>query len=154
MKNYTSTVDSSRSIELIEQMLVRAGARNISKSYEDGKVASFLFTLKVPETPLPLAIMLPGKVDAVYAVLTQGKRLPPSQKLRASFAARHQLQAERTAWRLMYDWLAIQLSLIELRQVEAAQVFLPFAWNGRETFFESIKAAGYVPLLGAPKEAE
>lgn len=152
MKNYTSTVDSARSIELIEQMLVRAKAMNITKSYDaNGKVVSFLFTLKVPESPLPMAIMLPGKVDAVYECLTKGKRLPPHQRLRASFIARHQQQAERTAWRLMYDWLSVQLSLIELRQVEAAQVFLPFAWNGRQTFFETIRAAKFLPLLGPAK---
>jgi hypothetical protein len=50
----------------------------------------------------------------------------------------------------MFDWLGVQLSLIELRQVEAAQVFMPFAWNCRQTYFETIKAAGFVPLLGPP----
>lgn len=150
MKNYTSQVDAERSIEQIEEMLVRAKAMNISKQYTDMRVTAILFTLKVPEAPAPLAIQLPANVDAVARVLSQGKKSGPTAKQKAQFAQRMRNQAERTAWRLMYDWLAVQLSLIEMRQADAAQVFLPFAWNGRQTFYEEIRSAGFVPLLGAP----
>jgi hypothetical protein len=70
MKNYTSTVEASRSIEQIEQLLVRAKAMNISKSFDaEGRVQSLLFTLRVSESPLPMAIQLPAKADAVFEVL-------------------------------------------------------------------------------------
>jgi hypothetical protein len=39
----------------------------------------------------------------------------------------------------MLDWVAVQLSLIEMKQAELLQVFLPYLWAGKTTFYESIK---------------
>lgn len=44
----------------------------------------------------------------------------------------------------MQDWIEIQISLIELEQAEFLQVFLPYIYDGKRTFFETIKANDYL----------
>src|SRR5688572_1029073 len=128
MKNYTSTVAPEKSIMQIEQLLIKAGAKSIAKEYSaDGKVAASSCAIKNPETDLPVGIRMPSDCEAAYIVLKAMRKqtwLSESQKQ----AIRQ--QAERSAWRLLLDWVAVQLSMIELRQAELLQVFLPYIWNG------------------------
>jgi hypothetical protein len=44
-----------------------------------------------------------------------------------------------------------QLSLIQMRQADFIQVFLPYVWDGKQTFYQALKASNYKALLGAPK---
>jgi len=46
----------------------------------------------------------------------------------------------------MFDWVAVQLSLIEMKQAELMQVFLPYLWAGKTTFYESIKQNKFAAL--------
>ncbi len=59
-------------------------------------------------------------------------------------------QAPMTAWKLMLDWLDVQLSLIEMGQAEVMQVFLPYAKCGAKSFFQVLKDDGYRALPGLP----
>jgi hypothetical protein len=149
MKNYTSTVDPLKSVAMMEVMLVKAGATNINKTYDGQKVQALSFTIKHPDHKLDIAIRLPAKVQPVYEYFRKQRH----RSVR-DLQKRLQEQAERTAWKLMHDWLAVQLSLIELRQVELLQVFLPFVWDGRQSYYEAIKEAKFLPLLGGPKPAD
>jgi len=65
--------------------------------------------------------------------------------------ARIKEQAERTAWKIVADWVDAQMAMIELSQVELMEVFLPYLFNRqtRQTYFESIKARGFQNLLSA-----
>lgn len=56
-------------------------------------------------------------------------------------------QAERTAWKLVQDWVEVQLSMIQMKQADFVQVFLPYVWDGRETLYQRIKSTGYRALL-------
>lgn len=38
----------------------------------------------------------------------------------------HKLQAVRTAWRIVKDWVEAQMALQETQMVTTAQVFLPY----------------------------
>ena len=60
-------------------------------------------------------------------------------------------QAERTAWKIVLDWVEVQLSMIELAQVEFMEVFLPYLYNGvtQQTYFETLKKQGIAKLLPA-----
>ena len=156
MRNYTSTVDAEDSIFRIEQKLIQFGASHILKEYDDAKQVSALsFTLLVDrETLRRLPIRMPANVEAVRKVLWGQVRPGGNRQQKLAKVAQ---QAVRTAWKLTLDWLDVQLSMIEMGQAEAAQVFLPYVrCSGERTFYEVIKADGYraLPGLPAPKSNE
>lgn len=151
MKNYTSTVAPEKSIMQIEQLLIKAKAQSIAKEYSPtGEISAISFLIKNQETGLLVGIRLPGDVDACYAVLKDMRK--NSSWLSASQKTALREQAKRTAWRLMLDWVAVQMSMIEMCQAELTQVFMPYIWNGKATLYQTMKAAN-VPALGyAPQE--
>jgi hypothetical protein len=137
MKNYTSTVPISRTISRIEEILVRSGAVNIIKDYRGpGTLDALCFTYIVGEKKI--AIRLPANVKAVESVLRGSMKRP-----RAGTMDRIADQAERTAWKIIQDWIEIQISLIEMKQAEFLQVFMPYIWNGKTTLFQSFKESGF-----------
>lgn len=152
MRNYTSTVPAEKSIALIESKLVEAGASQISKEYsKDGQVVALSFTLLADRNTMQfLPVRLPANVAACLTVLKARRKSWSAAGDRAD-----QQQAPRTAWKLLLDWVDVQLSMIELRQAEAAQIFLPYVVSpSGKTFFEAIRDDGYraLPGLPAPKK--
>lgn len=143
MKNYTSSVPAARTIEKIEQKLVEAGAQGITKTYKDGLVTTISFSIMNPETQYPVYIRLPANVEGVMDVFLKSKSRAISRSQRENL----QQQAQRTAWKLMQDWVEVQLSLIELKQAELLQVFMPYVWNGEQSLFQYMKA-NQMPALG------
>lgn len=148
IKNYTSTVPIDRTISRIEQALVKAGVVSINKEYgPQGELIALLFKVQVlnqqTQTAIPLSVRLPANVNAVYETMKrQVKRWRSGQNDRLKE------QTERTAWKLMQDWVEVQLSQIQMRQVEVLQVFLPYVWDDRQkiTYYDSLKAAGFKAL--------
>jgi hypothetical protein len=139
IKNYTSTVPVSRSVQHIEDCLIGHGAKNIIKMYDTNKkLESLCFTLGVEGKELPFK--LPASADKVEQKLKSVVRRP-----NASTYARIKDQAERTAWKLQSDWVDIQMSLIELNQVEIMQVFLAYVYFPiqKKTYYERLKDNGY-----------
>jgi hypothetical protein len=49
-------------------------------------------------------------------------------------------------WRIIKDWLYSQFSLIEIGQAKAQQIFLPYYYDGRKTFYERIEKGGFGAL--------
>jgi hypothetical protein len=137
MKNYTSRVDAESSVADIEEVLIRAGARSISKEYANGAVTALNFVIMCPETNAPIGVRLPADEEAVFQVLKRARN--PRQRKSKNWEQKLREQSRRTAWRLMFDWAAVQMSLIEMKQAELMQVFLPYLWAGKTTFYESIK---------------
>lgn len=137
IKNYTSGVPISQSLATIEAILVEAGATHVAKFYDENReISGFLFQMIVEGKPI--TFKLPVNVDGVYNSLIASIKRP---KANSHVAARQ--QAQRTAWKLLHEWVHIQLSMIQMKQVEAVQVFLPYAYNGKMTFFESMKEKGF-----------
>jgi hypothetical protein len=141
LKNYTSSVPAEITVARIEQILARAGATGVMKEYEAGELAALTFRLTLPDSGQPVAIRLPVKVEAVYAQLVrQLKRRNPTT------IATAKAQARRTAWKLMQDWIEVQISLIQMQQADFMQVFLPYVWNGQATFYQALKADNFRAL--------
>jgi hypothetical protein len=145
VKNYTSQVPAERTIGEIEDLLIRAGARSISKEYHEGQITALNFVLLVPETNSPIGVRLPADPEAVYNVLMRGRK-----NRDAATQRRVREQAARTAWRLMFDWCAVQLSLHEMKQAELMQIFLPYLWVGKGTFYAAIKETKFAALGHSP----
>jgi hypothetical protein len=141
IKNYTSGVPVDRTMARIEAVLVRGGASNIMKDYRDGMVDAVSFFVNEPTTQKRLAIRLPANVNAVYETLLLTVKRP-----RPGTRERLKEQAIRTAWKLMQDWVEVQMSLIQMNQAEFLQVFLPYVWDGKRTFFHGLKENGFKML--------
>jgi hypothetical protein len=142
LKNYTSEVPAITSMGRIEKNLVEAGATDISKKYESGVCIAIRFRMLVNQ--IPLFFELPAKVDACFKVLwAEVKRPQPDTK------ARTLQQAERTAWKIISDWVDIQLSMIKLEQAELLQIFLPYVFDPvkEKTFYSQMKEGGFKALL-------
>jgi hypothetical protein len=148
IKNYTSSVSVERSLELIERELVRAGAKHVARSYDDDQhVCGMLFQLEVDGNPQTFKV--PANVQNVFTLMWQEVRRPrPSTKL---FIAQ---QAARTAWKLLYDWVTVQVALIKVGQVEPMEVFMPYLYDGKrnKTLFQISKEFGYTKLLTQGKD--
>ena len=139
IKNYTSTIPVSRSVQHIEDRLVAHGARNIMKMYDNNKrLEGICFILCCQSKDIPFK--LPARISNVEKVLRGAVKRPRDGTLN-----RIQDQAERTAWKIISDWVDIQISLIELQQVELLEVFLPYVYYPAErmTYFEKIQMGGY-----------
>jgi len=140
IKNYTSGVPVERTVMRIEVALIAAGAIGIYKDYKDGVLGAICFSIQDPTSRL-LSVRLPSDSKAVYEVLLSRMKRPRKETLK-----KLKDQAARTSWKLVQDWVEIQISLIEMRQAEFLQVFLPYIWNGKQTYYESLKEGGFKAL--------
>ncbi len=163
MKNYTSNVPAGESIARIERVLIRCGVLGITKEYgPEGEIAAISFQIKMADDR-KLDVRLPADkgaaLNALWLDYAGDDKLSPDgsqihwnnykKKKRKDFAE----QAERTAWKLMQDWVEIQMSLIQMQQAETVEVFMPYIVVDGQTFFQRLKGGGYKALLAAPKES-
>lgn len=140
LRNYTTEVPANRSIQLTEDLLVQAGARNISKEYgPKAQIVAISFILEIEGKTL--AFKLPGKVQEVFVWLQ--KKYPKGRP--ANLLA----QAERITWKLAYEWVHLQLSMIQIGQMEKLEAFFPHLYNQdtRETFYMHTKKTDFKALL-------
>ena len=150
LRNYTSTVPVSRSVADIEELLVKAGATTVSKFYDDNqKLAGFFFQMVVDRRPL--TFKLPADASAVSKVLKAQVKKPHKGTMQ-----RMEEQAERTAWRLLYDWVHVQVSMIMMEQAKAIQIFLPYWYNEKEnkTLFEHMEETKFKQLTSGKTAGE
>lgn len=117
---YTTTVEAAKTAEEILRILIAHGARSIRIDYgHDGSVEALAFKV-VTATGEP-AFRLPVDADAVLKVLD-------SQYRKGLIPRRYvdKAQAVRVAWRILKDWVAAQMAIIETTMVSMEEVFLPY----------------------------
>jgi hypothetical protein len=139
--NYTTKVDSEKSIAEITGLLTRFGARSITTEYDDdGFVSGISFIIMIEMKPL--AVRLPVNVEGVMNTLRMEK-VPSSLRSMA--------QARRVAWRVLKDWLEAQLALFKVGQAEAGQVLMPYAVDSEgRTAYQIFKESHVRQLNAAP----
>lgn len=120
----------------IEELLVEAGATDISKSYDENKRCSAIRFRMMTPTHGALFFEIPANVDACFKVLWKEIRRPV-----ADTRKRVEEQANRTAWKIVSDWVEVQVSMISLEQAVALQLFMPYVWNPNtnETLYKRIE---------------
>lgn len=158
LKNYTSDAPVSQSIYRIEQVLLRCGIRGIMKEYGlDQKVTAVTFKMELEGKSV--GIRLPAKEAEVTDILWKEyagddydnvkdtivpHRAGLKRKRRADFVE----QGARTAWKIVQDWVEVQMSMIQTGQAEPMEVFLSYVFDGKATYFEALKATRFAGLLG------
>lgn len=157
LKNYTSDVPVPHTIMRMETTLIKCGVKGIEKQYEpDGRVSAMTFTIEMPDAPI-MRVKIPVReeqvVDSLWKGYVDGDKLAADgqsiewprtkRKTRESFRD----QAQRTAWKLMQDWVEVQMSLILMGQADVREVFLPYVLHGKRTVFELVQEKGFKALL-------
>lgn len=123
IKNYTTDVPVKKTVSEIHLMLADHGAKRILFEYgAESRVEAISFVISTPGGEQ--AVRLPANAEMVRAVL-QRQKASPKTRNRASIDDSME-QAERVAWRIVRDWLAAQLAILETEMVTVQQVFLPY----------------------------
>ncbi len=127
---YTTKVSVQHTISEIFEMLGAHGAEDVRVSYADRRPSGIAFAI---ETPFGRGVfVLPVDVAAVHAALVdQEAEITRRMSGRVKVTRDH---AERVAWRIVRDWLAVQLAMIEARQATLAQIMLPYLQVGRASY--------------------
>ncbi|MEO7264430.1 MAG: hypothetical protein ABIW38_05925 [Ferruginibacter sp.] len=143
IKNYTSTIEATRSMAKIEELLVEIGATNINKQYVEKVCTGITFLLFDQQMQKTLPFHLKAQIQECFTILWKDVKRP-----RPDTKAILQQQANKTAWKILSDWTEIQCSMILLGQAKPLQMFLPFMYdmNNNETYFEKV-TAGKIKLL-------
>lgn len=163
LKNYTSDVPVSVTVGRIESVLIRCGVNSIAKEYAgtNGELAALTFKIQLdgsPAWPIRFPVDKERALQALWLNYADGEQLTPDgkklvydsykKKTRDDFRR----QAERTAWKIMQDWIECQMSMIQMKQADFREVFLPYLWDGKQTYYKSIEAAHFKGLL--PEKTE
>lgn len=130
IKNYTTSVPASRSIEEIQSALVKNGAVGILYEYEQGtgRIEALKFKLQIDGNVVGFSLPVNWRLFQAVLKKQQVKRYDEEDYV------------YRVAWRNIRDWVLAQLALYETMIVELPQVFLPFAMNNKgKTLYESVK---------------
>lgn len=116
--NYTTKVPATATVAEMQQMLAAHGAETVNVSYTNGKPVAVLFSIKtqhgVRHYTLP-----GGDTRRIHELLRND-----AEAKRRGVA--NEAQAERTAWRILKDWLEAQLALIRTAMVTLDEVMLPY----------------------------
>lgn len=121
--NYTTQIAANKTVMETQALLAAAGASRIAVDYEGGGPSALSFMLVTPHGLRHFT--LPVNIDAMHRLLVAQDR---AGKLRGGTKATRSSreQAERVAWRVMKDWLAAQLALVETEMAGLDQVMLPY----------------------------
>lgn len=128
LANYTTKIEAAETIAEIQKMLASFGANSISLHYENGKASAIDFVLKLDG--YPLRFLLPQSTAAAHKVLS-------GQRVKAYH--RTVTHAESVSWRILRDWVRAQLAMVELKQAEIAQVFMPYAMVADQPVYKTFR---------------
>lgn len=134
--NYTTKISGEKTAGEIQAMLAKSGAQAVLTEFEDGEVVAISFRLSL--NGQPLSFRLPVNSEGVLRALA-------NEGIRPSFVTPG--QAKRTAWRIIKDWIASQLALVEANQADLAEVFLPYLQDDAGiTIYNKLKAGEFKML--------
>src|SRR5690554_5648356 len=133
--NYTTKIDSIKTIGEIQQILVSHGAKKIVSDYDDGGVpVNVTFCLIVRNQMM--AFSLPANYAGVLRAMEKNKKVPRSLCTKE--------QAVRVAWRIVKDWVEAQMAIVEAEVAEMAEVFLPYTvTKSGNTLYKEIESGGF-----------
>ena len=117
--NYTTKVDSYKTIGEIQKILAAAGAKKVIIDNDDeNRPAGLSFSL-VGSDNIMYLYKLPCNFVGILNAMRNNKKVP-----------RHMCskdQALRVGWRILKDWVASQTAIVEADLAAMQQIFLPYA---------------------------
>jgi hypothetical protein len=152
LKNYTSSVPVSQTIARIEAVLIRCEVSGITKEYgQGGKIVALRFHVDLDGRTF--TIRLPAyrerALEALWANYLESHTSMSSWDSRRKTKESFEDQAERTAWKIVQDWVEVQMSMIATKQAQFTEVFMPYLWDSKskKTVFQLATENNYAGLL-------
>ena len=142
--NYTTKIPAEQTAAEIMSVLVKRGATDILTHYGPAGMATGL-KWRMETANGPMGFSLPINTDAVFEILTR------DQVMKTNPAARMQ-QANRTAWRIIKEWILAQMALIETEMATVEEVFLSYMLTGRQTLYQALSNGDLKMLPGGDFE--
>ena len=139
--NYTTTVDSFKTVSEIEYILMKHKAKSIMKNYDGESITGLSFLIDTGFQQIP--VRLPVKVDECLEALKREKKNSPRSSIKAT-----REQAERVAWRILKDWIEAQMALLDIEMVEMQEIFLPYIEIQGQTIYEKLEQKNFLLLEG------
>lgn len=131
--NYTTTVDSFKTVSEIEYILMKHNAKSIMKNYDGESITGLSFLIDTGMQQIPVRI--PVRMDECLKVLKKEKAENPRKQIKDT-----REQAERVAWRILKDWVEVQMALLDMEMVKFEEIFLPYIEvKGGKTVFERLE---------------
>lgn len=141
IKNYTSEQPATTSINLLKAVIIKAGATQITERYENQSISGFDFV--IPVQNMQLTFNMEAKVEKVYQFMLKARKTNTTAAQRINIRK----QAERTAWRNLWELTVLQMDMIKLEQMEHLQIMLPYLTYEGRTVYERLKSDNYKGLL-------
>lgn len=135
--NYTTTIDSYKTVAEIERILVQHKASSIMKSYDGEIITSLSFIIEADCGQVP--IKLPAKINQCLKVLESEKK-KGTKNVKAT-----EEQAELVAWRILKDWVMAQMALLDINMVKMQEVFMPYIVDATgKTLYEKLETKSFL----------
>jgi hypothetical protein len=116
--NYTTKVDSYKTINEIQQILARNGVKKMIMDNDlQGNPVALTFCINWNGTMT--AFSLPCNFEGVLRAMEKNNKVPRSLC--------NENQALRVGWRIIKDWVEAQMAIVEAQLSSIAEVFLPYA---------------------------
>lgn len=115
--NYTTSIDSEKTIGEIQKCLVKHGATKIVTDYANGLPSSVTFCLFINDNMV--GFKLPANYDGVLKSMNKDPKVPSRLCTKE--------QALKVSWRIVKDWVEAQMAIVEAQLADVAEVFLPYA---------------------------
>lgn len=113
--NYSTTQSPSKSILAIQEKLSESNVDQILITYENGVPIALSFSKKIGM--LTYRFKLPCRYMEIHKLLQDNAY--PSRY-------RHKNHALAVAWRILQDWVDVQMALVDAHLVTLEEVFLPY----------------------------
>lgn len=136
--NYTTEIESEKTISEIQKILVGHGANKITTDYsKEGIPIAVTFCLTL--NGQMVGFSLPANNAGVLRAMQKDRNVPRSKCT--------EKQAQRVAWRIVKDWVAAQMAIVEAQLAELAEVFLPYAiTKSGNTLYKEVQSNGMLML--------
>lgn len=132
--NYTTKIDSYKTITEIQQILSKHGATKMIVD-NDANRNPVALTFCIDFNGNPIAFTLPCNFMGIKKSLSKNKKVPRNLCTDE--------QALRVGWRILKDWTASQMAIVESELASVVEVFLPYAvMKNGTTLYKHIENSG------------
>jgi hypothetical protein len=137
--NYTTEIEASETVLVIQEMLRVAGASQVMIEHDETTKTPCAISFKIKTQHGSMPFHLAVDVQRTFQVLVRDEISPKFQT---------QQHAARVAWRQTHDLLRVLLSQVEAGLVDLEQVLIGFWQIDRQTLYEHLRDSHFsVPQL-------